>query len=259
MAQDGRRVNSYNYPPNSSTEYQRFSNEYFAGSDIRIYFGDTWVDEITSLQFTLQEQVTPIYGYASYTWDKVARGTRYIQGNFSINFKESYYLHYVLNSLSSKMKAASKDAPVFSAQSWKEGTSVEHLVETADSPAFEAIADEFEKSLWGEGDNKSLNSVVSKRKGNTFFSPEHRGKNEEDGTATYDDVTSQKQLAEQGFNILIGYGPMNEKDGRKAAGTAHTLMGVQITGVSQVIGGDGQPVQEMYSFIARDLDGNVAG
>lgn len=258
MAQDGRRVNTYDYRPNTSTEYQRFSNDYFAGSDIRIYFGDVWVDEITSLQFTLQEQVTPIYGYASYTWDKVARGTRHIQGNFSINFKESYYLHYVMNSLSSKMQAPSTSSPAFSAATWKEGVSVEHLVESADGPTFESVADEFEKSLWGEGSNANINSVVATRKGNTFFSPEQRGKNEEDGSATYDQATSQKQLAEQGFNILVGYGPMNEKDGMKAAETAHTLMGVQITGVSQVIGGDGQPIQEMYSFIARDLDGDVS-
>lgn len=258
MAQDGRRVNSYNYSPNTSTEYTRFQNEYFAGSDVRIYFGDVWVDEITNLQFTLQEQVTPIYGYASYTWDKVARGTRYIQGSFAINFKESYYLHYVMNSLSSKLKAEDKETPVFSAASWKEGTSVEHLIETADTPAFESIADEFEKSLWGESSNDQMTSLVTRRKNDTFFSPEHRGNNKEGDGVIYDS-TSQKALADEGFNILINYGPMNEVGGMKASVTAHSLIGVQLTGVSQVIGGDGQPVQEMYSFIARDLDGNVAG
>ncbi|MDK2600704.1 hypothetical protein QO179_24730 [Bacillus stercoris] len=42
-----------------------------------------------------------------------------------------------------------------------------------------------------------------------------------------------------------------------AAESAHSLVGVQLTGVSQMIGGDGNPIQEQYTFIAKDLDRNV--
>ena len=254
---DGRQVRNYDYRPNSTTEYTRFREEYFAGSDVRIYFGDIWVDEITSLQFTLQEQVAPIFGYASYTWDKVARGNRYIQGSFSINFKESGYLHMIMNSLSSKMKKASKDAPMFETSQWKEGVNIEHLMNSADGSGFDAVANQFEKSLWGEGGNKQFDKIIQTRSKDTFFYPEQRGKDSEDGSAVYDENTSQKQLAEHGFNIIIGYGPMNESGGANASAAAHSIVGVQLTGVSQVIGGDGQPIQEQYSFIAKDLDGDV--
>jgi hypothetical protein len=237
-----RRVNGYSYQPNSTTEYQRFKSDYFSGADIRIYFGDIWVDEITSLQFTLQEQVAPIFGYASYTWDKVARGSRYITGSFTINFKESYYLHSVLNSLSSKMKSDSKEAPMFDKSQWQSGLDIEHLLESADSN-FDVMADDFEKSFWGEG---NMTSQSDARKKTTFFYPDG-------GT----EGLQQKELAESGFNILIGYGPMNEKDGMKASETAHSLVGVQLTSVSQIVGGDGSPVAEQYSFIAKDLDSNV--
>lgn len=244
---DGRQVRSFNYRPNSTTEYTRFRDEYFAGSDIRIYFGDIWVDEITSLQFTLQEQVAPIFGYASYTWDKVARGNRFIQGSFAINFKESYYLHAVMNSLSSKMKAETKSNPMFSTPKWKEGVTVEHLVNSGGDSKFDWLADEFEKSLWGEG---QMIAQTTNRKKTTYFYPNL-------DSETEINQLNQAELADSGFNIIISYGPMNEAGGMKASETTHSLIGVQLTGVSQVIGGDGQPIQEQYSFIAKDLDGDV--
>ena len=80
-------------------EYQYFPEEYFTGSDITIYFGDTWVDEITGLSFALHEPVKPLYGYASYSWDAVARGSRLVEGQFRIAFKEAGYLHVILDHL----------------------------------------------------------------------------------------------------------------------------------------------------------------
>jgi hypothetical protein len=243
----GRRVNGYDYRPNTSTEYTRFRSEYFSGADVRIYFGDIWVDEITSLQFTLQEQVAPIFGYASFTWDKVARGSRYVQGSFAINFKESYYLHSVMNRLNSKMTEAGRGSSGFNAEKWKEGVDIEHLI-ASEGNNFDVIADEFEKSMWGQGLMTGQQSVRPKT---TYFAPTHSS-----GGSDVDSF-NRPELADSGFNILIGYGPMNEKDGMKNTETTHSLVGVQLTGVSQIVGGDGQPVQEQYSFIARDLDGDT--
>ena len=78
-------------------EYQYFPEEYFSGSDISIHFGDTHIDEITSIQFGLEERVAPIFGYNSYTFDAAARGQRVAQGAFTIAFKEAGYLHRVLD------------------------------------------------------------------------------------------------------------------------------------------------------------------
>lgn len=244
---DGRLVRRVNTKQSGTTEYQRFKEEYFTGQDIRIYFGDIWVDEITSLQFTLQEQVAPIFGYASYTWDKVARGNRYIQGSFTINFKESYYLHSVMNSLNSEMKKTADGVAMYNAAKWKDGVNIEHLVGgSANSNEFEKLADQFEKSLWGEGD---MMAQVSNRDQTSYFYPD-TGDNSIDGL-------NLTELRDHGFNIIIGYGPLNEANGTSANETAKSLIGVQLTGCSQIIGGDGQPVQEQYTFIAKDMDGNV--
>lgn len=87
------------YINNRAYEYQIFPEQYFTGSDVTLYFGDTWVDDVTGIEFTLYEEVTPIYGYASRTWDYVSRGKRLVNGTFRIAFKESGYLYTIFEHL----------------------------------------------------------------------------------------------------------------------------------------------------------------
>lgn len=86
------------YTNNANTvEYQLFPEEYFSGCDITVYFGDTFISEISGLQFELQEKINPIFGYASRTWDTVARGSRIVTGSFKIPFKEAGYIEAVMS------------------------------------------------------------------------------------------------------------------------------------------------------------------
>lgn len=39
--------------------------------------------------------------------------------------------------------------------------------------------------------------------------------------------------------------------------TAQTIVGVQLTGVSQRVDPSGNPISEVYTFIAKDISGNV--
>lgn len=240
----------YGRPP--SVEYQRFSSDFFTGSDVRIYFGDTWVDEITGIQFNVQEQVQPIYGYASYTYDAVARGSRHIQGQFSINFKESYYLHSVMNRLELKMKE--QDEAGVGSQSadgvygkYNEKITVEHLMKSAsNNEDFEQYSTMYEKALWGMETGKSVNNLIDNRQSTSFFAP-----------------ASKVNLSKKGFTIMVLYGPEPGLKEMYASGvedisrTAHSLTGVHITGVSQQVDSTGQPLQEVYSFIAQDIDWNI--
>lgn len=86
--------------PQVRREHQVFPGEYFSGCDVSIYFGDTFIDEITGIEFAMTENTRPVYGYASRTWDTFARGTRIIQGRFRMSFKEAMYLHSVMDHLS---------------------------------------------------------------------------------------------------------------------------------------------------------------
>ena len=89
------KINSVFYT-RKQTEYQYFPEDYFSGADVTIYFGDIFVDDITGLEFTLQERVLPVYGYNSYTYDSVARGQRLVQGSFTIAFREAGYIYRIL-------------------------------------------------------------------------------------------------------------------------------------------------------------------
>lgn len=238
-----------------NAEYKRFSEEYFAGADVRIYLGKTWVDEIIGLNFTLQENAAPIFGYASYTYDKMAVGSRQIQGSFRINFKESYYLHAITNRLDEELESVyNANTNVAGTQVWvnSNGISPEHLTSAVEGDEFEKLALDFERSLWGsidtasENANGTMNGRTINRGSSSFFA-------QQDG---------RPNLAKHGFNIVILYGPYTQTydpalPKESVATTAHTLTGVYLTGVSQVIDGSGQPIYEDYTFIAKDLDANV--
>lgn len=93
----GKIPQGINYKPNANTvEYQLFPEEYFSGCDVTVYFGDIFVSDISALQFELQEKVNPVFGYASRTWDAVARGNRMVSGYFKIPFKEAGYIETIL-------------------------------------------------------------------------------------------------------------------------------------------------------------------
>lgn len=231
---------------------KRAYSTYFSGMCARIYFGDYWVDEIVEIEWQLQENVAPIFGYASHTWDKVARGNRYVVGQFVINYKEVGYLQTILDSLSSRM---TEGGAAFDERKFKDTrhqTSVEDVIEN-----FDLLANQYEDSLWGTGEN-AMKDLVNSRPADTFFYGDNHNK---DNT----------HLKDHGFNILITYGSGDTSNqscakngikdvsnyGSGVSKTAQTIVGVQLTGVSQRIDPSGQALQEVYTFIAKDIEGNV--
>jgi hypothetical protein len=70
--------------------------DYFSESSTFLYIGDVQIDEIVQLQYRCQQQKTPIYGYASQMYDKMAPGHLLVNGMFAVNFKEQGYLWAVL-------------------------------------------------------------------------------------------------------------------------------------------------------------------
>lgn len=241
---------------------KRFGKEYFSGANVQIYMGDTYIDEVTSLEYTIQENATPIYGFASHTWDTVARGTRMVQGSFSINFREAGYLQTVLDRLSIKMEEDERGGFGFdSVQSvlnlqqseWNiQGMTIEQLL-AKEGEDFESLTRAYEDAIWGAG---SKGSDFGNRQHDTFFYPRNRmSKNS----------VSQSKLRDHGFNILVEFGRNMDLDRIKcmdafkgtsnAVKTQQAIMNVQLTSMGKQVTVDGQAVQEFYTFIARDVDG----
>lgn len=69
---------------------------YFTMTQARMYIGTMFIDELSGLQFVLQDNKIPIYGYASRYYDAIAQGKSLVQGQFAINFISEGYLYTVL-------------------------------------------------------------------------------------------------------------------------------------------------------------------
>ena len=73
-----------------------YLKRYYSVIDAEIFFGNEFVEDIAYIEWNVQQSVVPIFGYNSYTYDELARGTRYIQGVFDINFTSPNYLFQIL-------------------------------------------------------------------------------------------------------------------------------------------------------------------
>jgi hypothetical protein len=225
-------------------EHKRFSQEFFSGCDCKIYFDDVLVDTVTALQFSLSEQVIPIYGYKSYTFDVVARGNRIIKGSFRIAFKEAYYLQAIMNQVEVKRDQAVVNSKPFDFQgSYLENTIESLLASAGNSARFEELADEYEKAMWGEG-NEDFTKRSNDQTYTSFFYPKDR----------------QSVINNYGFSIMITYGNIdretivNGKQETHVPSTTENIVGVQLMDVGKVIDPTGQPIFEEYSFIAKDIN-----
>ena len=75
------------------------AKQYYSSLDVEIYFGDHYIDEILHLEYQVQQNTLPIFGYNSFIFDKAVQGTRLIQGSFTINFTEADYLFKLVEEL----------------------------------------------------------------------------------------------------------------------------------------------------------------
>ena len=74
---------THKYIPNiERKEKNLFMEEYYSSTDTEIYINDESQTEISYISYSLNEQLKPIYGYASSTFDDVSVGSRIVTGIF---------------------------------------------------------------------------------------------------------------------------------------------------------------------------------
>jgi hypothetical protein len=230
----------------SLANYQLFPREYFSGADVYLMFNNVMVDEIVSLEFNLQEQSIPIYGYASFTYDAIAHGARLVTGSFTINFKETFYIRETLSRLSinkinsSNPGGKTKDKALDRLEvdkliSFIKGSSINDI---------EQAADKYENALWGAGSQPRINKYKD-----PFFA-NLKGANEE----------KYNPILEYGFDIIINFGNEIEEiysSVDQFPSTVKIINGVHLTGVQMIATPTGEPILEKYTFIAKDLDNTL--
>lgn len=169
------------------------NKRYYSSVDAEIYFGDIFIDEVTSITWSIQQQAMPIYGYNSYTFDDIAVGARLVQGQFAVNFTKAGYL-----------KDLQEDSQ------------------------FTKIA----RKLYGK-DNEAK----------SYFTQDYRRR-------------LNMPMWDKGFDIVIGFGDQ-EKNTNNLQNNMYQTYAIldccQITGSMVQLDYNGEPIQEVYTFIARDI------
>lgn len=82
---------------NAFTVHNKGNRRYYSSIDATILINMHPVEEIVQIQWSEEEQTMPLFGYNSYTFDEMAKGSRVIAGQFAINFTVPDYLNLLIH------------------------------------------------------------------------------------------------------------------------------------------------------------------
>lgn len=226
---------------NKTVNYERFPSSYFSGSNIKIYFNNIFLDEATSLQFVLQEKTLPINGYMSYTFDDIARGSRLVQGQLSINYKDENYLNSLAEAAMVRENDNDQNLSLSEEIGVKKNSDSQEVKELlldymkkGWSSQFDSLSNDLENRIWNQDD-----SINKSAQGRSYF-------------------PNKKKT----FDIVIEYGPyyrdyLEEIEKVHAEninkGTVKRIKNIQLNSIQERIDSSGKPIQEVYGFIAEDI------
>lgn len=69
-----------------------YEHDYYSGSQVQVMMGDVLLDAAVGISYAVQQNKTPVYGYANQYYAFVADGQVFVQGSLTIAFKEAGYL-----------------------------------------------------------------------------------------------------------------------------------------------------------------------
>lgn len=215
---------------------------FFSAQDIRVHVAEVGDDPefgdlpIYNLGFNVSQEKTPVYGFQSYTYDGVLRGTRLVTGSFTLVTKYPNYMKDLLTKAATNRVANSgslaDDYP--SPSTWREDDKNidqywgKHLDVSATSqggtewsvhPPFSLVV------IYGVQntslDVNNINSIYSKY--------------EEDNPLFFD----RNQRLVEGFNPDVP--------------SRIIIDGCELTGVDRAYAAEAPLVAEKYEFFARDI------
>lgn len=87
---------------NAFTVHNLGGRRYYSSIDATILIGGKEVTEVVQIQWQEEEQTLPLFGYNSYVFDEMAKGSRVISGQFAINFTVPDYLNQLIKGTEDK-------------------------------------------------------------------------------------------------------------------------------------------------------------
>ena len=205
-----------------------YKYDFYSGTTVGVWIGDILVMEAAGVEFSLVQLKTPVWGYASALYDGVAAGIIQVQGNLFVNFTEPQ----LLPTLIARVQGIAVPEESYVGWTPEEASRVVSYAPT-ERKKTKAKADFWGSPRGGEvGTNYGVSGLLP------YGRPDQHSKS---------------------FDIIITYGKPFEsmystKPSQKPTrDTFKILKGVHITGAGQEIRVSGEPIQEMYPFLARTV------
>jgi len=250
------------YGDASTILVDEFNSAYWSGLDVRIYFNGIYIDEVVNIQFQVSENVIPIYGYGDYEMRSILRGSKSVQGAFSINFKRSGYLLQVAREVAnpeSGLIPTHKGEEQFRKSLLDDRTIEQYLKVLMSSKTSSGSSSGSIAGKINSNDsliNLELLDSIAKRQSEKFW-----GKIEADVTSVNPPKNAPLISTASGFSIIIRYGePVGLETSQiqndvfyRYPGTVEIIRGVVLTGMNKSIDDSGRNILEVYSFIGSNL------
>jgi hypothetical protein len=198
----------------------KINEQYFTGTQVSVFIGGTWVDDINGINYEVIHDRAPVFGYGSEHFDLFPKGSKIVTGTFNINFREPNYLFLILE----KTKLLSRRPTLDRVENLKEAEKLETFVNDPRT-SFDRFFD--------NPDYKAAKDISVKQ--HSILTTEGKARVPE-------------RMNHSSFDIVIGYGAKLTADS-----PAEVIRGVQLMGRAKPIVVDGRAIQESYQFMARRL------
>lgn len=259
-----------------------YNMDYFSGAQVACYIGDVFVDEITGISFQVSNRRMPLYGYADQYFRDVTKGQVLVSGSFSINFKEAGYMFLILERYQRLLNNKKTRLNPFQDSDEVSNRNIEQVIngeistfernammQAISEAQADARAGVQDAQKFGDDVQSELTTInrIDAARGlggfasniragggiglaeNLFekFEDEIWGKPPQD---LDNDHRRADDPALNPFDIYIAFGDFAGDN--RANHTIQKLTNVHIIGSSKQITVNGEPIQEVYQFFARN-------
>lgn len=76
-------------------DHNIYTEEFLGGADTFIYINGERYNDISAIQYSVREQLKPVYGYSSRTYDDIISGVRIVQGVIKVPVRNTLYNEYL--------------------------------------------------------------------------------------------------------------------------------------------------------------------
>lgn len=222
--------------------FNTYYDYYFSGQDIKVSIEGIENEDIPIIQFawSVTQNKQPLYGYWDYTYAHLMKGTRIVQGAYSIVTKNPSYMTQIVAAAATARVA--KHGQLSSIGGLRNLDEDETLMEKYWANPYDANLVAGEESLWSS--HPPFNFLIKYGIQSTSI------------TDFDNDSARVNELLGKFYEDQALYTDTNERlvdaDPNEATMRLY-LERVELTGVQQEFNPSGDPIGETYSFIARDV------